>query len=153
MVVSRAISTVLDVSLALLLVSAAVVALVTIPGGDRRPPDPDAAARTVLASTATATYGPPEDRRSVSGRVSTLVGQAAVAADRGTDPAFVDAVEGAVHYVLVRTDGNVELFARAGDSTVRVGPRPPVSASVAAVTHEVDLRNTTATVTVRTWSR
>ena len=150
---TRALSTVLDVSMALLLVSAAVVALVTIPGDDRRPPDPDAAARTVLASTATATYGPSDHRQTVSGRVSTLLGQAAVAADREGNAAFVDAVEGAVGRILVRTGGNVELLATTGDATVRVGRRPPASASVAAVTHRVDLQNATATVTVRTWSR
>lgn len=150
---TRAVSTVLDVSLALLLVSVAVVALVTIPGSESRPPDPDAAARTVLASTATATYGPADDPRTVSGRVSTLAGHAAVAADRGSDPPFVDAVEAAVGRVLARTGGEVELLATAGDTVVRVGPRPPASASVAAVTHRVDVRNATATVTVRTWSR
>jgi len=151
--VTRALSTVVDVSLALLLVSAAVVTMVAIPTNDARPPDPDAAARTVLASTTTATYGAPDDQATVSGRVSTLVAEAAVAADRGSDPAFVDAVAVAVDRVLARTDAEVELVATAGDATLRVGPRPPASTSVASVTHRVDGPNATATVTVKTWSR
>lgn len=148
---SRGVSTVLDASLAILLVSAGAVALVTIPGGHDQPPDPDAAATTVLASTVTATYGPADERR-VSGRVSTLLGHAAVAADREVDPAFVRGVETAVERVLDETTGRVEVLTTAGETTVRVGPRPPPRVSVASVTHDVDVRNATATVTVRTWS-
>ncbi|MFC3478375.1 DUF7284 family protein [Halobacterium litoreum] len=148
---SRAVSTVVDASMAVLLVSAAALALATVPGGTSQPPDPDAAARTVLASTATTTYGP-GDGSVASGRVATLAAHAAVAADRGTDSGFVRGVETATEDVLAETGGRIEVLASAGGTTVRAGPRPPADASVASVSHEVGVRNTTATVTVRTWS-
>jgi hypothetical protein len=152
-VVTRAVSTVVDASLAVLLVSAAAVALVTIPGGSDPPPDPDAAARTVLASTATATIEADDGgQRRVSGRVGTLLTQAAIAARDGTDGQFASAVEAAVGDVLVRADGHVAVVATAGAGDVRVGERPPPSASVAAVSHDVTVQNGTATITVRTWS-
>jgi hypothetical protein len=149
--VTRAVSTVVDVSLALLLVSAAAVALVTIPGDEPEPPDPDAAARTVLASTATVSYGE-ADERVASGRVSTLLAHAAVAADRDARPGFVASVETAVGAVVEDAGGQAELVATAGDDALRVGSRPPPDAPVAATTHEVPANETTVTVTVRTWS-
>ncbi|WP_336034840.1 DUF7284 family protein [Halobacterium yunchengense] len=149
---SRAVSTVLDASLAVLLVSAAVVALVAIPGDDPRPADPDAAARTVLASTATATYQTDAGSEPVTGRVGTLLAHAAVADRDGASEPFVDAVESAVGFVVQQVDGDVAVVAVAGDGRVRAGDRAPPSASVAAVSHEVDVGDETATVTVRTWS-
>jgi autotransporter translocation and assembly factor TamB len=153
-VVSRAVSTVLDASMAVLLVSAAAVALVTVPGGDQRPADPDAAARTVLASTATATYQADAGagRRTVSGRAGTLLAHAAVAERRGRNQRFVRAVEAGVADVLARVDGRVAVTATTGDVRVRVGEQPPPSASVAAVSHDVVAENRTVSVTVRTWS-
>lgn len=149
---TRAISTVVDVSLAILLVSAAAVALVAIPSDDPAPPDPDAAARTVLASTATVEYGP-ADGQTTTGRVSTLLAQAAVAADRGTASGFVAAVERAADGVARATGGRVEVVATAGAATLRVGTRPPPgAAAVTATTHAVDANGTTVSVTVRTWS-
>jgi hypothetical protein len=150
--VTRAISTVVDVSLAILLVSAAAVALVTIPSSEPEPPDPDATARTVLASTVTVDYGQ-ADGRTTAGRLSTLLAHAAVAADRGSTPGFVAAVERAADDVVRDTGGRVEVVAVAGASTLRVGTRPPPDASaVAATTHDVDANGTTVSVTVRTWS-
>ncbi|MGB9963914.1 hypothetical protein [Halobacterium sp. CBA1126] len=150
---SRAVSTVLDASLAVLLVSAAAVALVAIPGGDQRPPDPDAAARTVLASTTTAEYQTANGtKRAVTGRVDTLLAHAAVAEHRSTHSPFASAVERAVSDVLADADGRVAVVASAGDGTVRVGERPPPSASVAAVAHDAVAENHTVTITVRTWS-
>jgi len=149
--VTRAVSTVVDVSLAMLLVSAAAVALVAIPHDEPDPPDPDAAARTVLASTVTVSYGQ-ADQRTASGRVSTVLAHAAVAADRDARPRFVAAVEAAAGDVLEAAGGRIELVASTGDERVRVGPRPPPDASVAAATHEVPTNGTTVTVTVRTWS-
>lgn len=150
---SRAVSTVLDASLAVLLVSAAAIALVAIPGSDQRPPGPDAAARTVLASTAIAEYQTANgSRRSVSGRTGTLLAHAALADGRDVSPRFVRAVERAAEDVLVATDGRVEVVATTGAGRVRVGKRPPPSASLAAVSHEIAVANESATVTVRTWS-
>ena len=146
-------STVVDASLAVLLVSAAAVALVTIPGGDQRPPDPDAAANAVLASTAEPSYqGDSGDQRTVAGRTDTLLAHAAIAEREGTDPQFVYAVEDAVSDVLVDLDANAEVVASSDGATVRVGERPPPSASVAAVSRQVTVENGSATVTVRTWS-
>jgi hypothetical protein len=151
--VTRAISTVVDAALAIVLVSAAAVALVTIPEGDQRPPDPDAAAKTVLASTADATFqAAGGQQRTVTGRTGTLLAHAAVAEHAGTDERFVRAVANATGAVLAATDRPVEVVASAGQATVRVGQRPPPSASVAAVSHEITVENGTATVTVRTWS-
>jgi hypothetical protein len=149
--VTRAVSTVVDVSLAILLVSAAAVALVTIPPAEPDPPDPDATARTVLASTTTVSYGQ-GDERVASGRVSTLLAHAALAADRDAVPRFVAAVADATEGVVQDAGGRVELVATAGDTSLRVGPRPPPDAAVAATTHEVPANETTVTVTVRTWS-
>jgi len=149
--VTRAVSTVVDVSLAILLVSAAAVALVTIPGDESEPPDPDATARTVLASTVTAPYGQ-TDERVASGRVSTLLARAAVAADRDVRPAFVAAVTEAAAGIVGDAGGRVELVATAGDATLRVGPRPPHDDAVAATTHAVPANGTAVSITVRTWS-
>jgi len=149
--VTRAVSTVVDVSLAILLVSAAAVALVTIPADEPDPPDPDAAARTVLASTVTVDYEP-ADERAASGRVSTLLAHAAVAADRDETPEFVAAVADTTGEVVAEEGGRVELVATAGGGTLRVGSRPPPDASVAATTHEVPANETPVTITVRTWS-
>jgi len=149
--VSRGVSTVVDVSLAILLVSAAAVALVTIPTDSPQPPDPDATARTVLASTATASVDQ-DDGRVASGRVSTLLAHAAVAADRDANPAFVAAVERAVDDVVEDADARIELVATADDATLRVGSRPPPDAAVAATTQAVPTNETTVAVTVRTWS-
>jgi glucose/arabinose dehydrogenase len=152
-VVTRGVSTVVDVSLALLLVSAAAVALVTIPADDPRPPDPDATARSVLASTVTTTYQAASGvQRTRSGRFAALLGEAAVAADRSTNREFVRAVETEVAELLARTDGRVEVIATAGSATVCAGARPPAGASVASVTHDVVVGNESATITVRTWS-
>lgn len=148
---SRAVSTVVDVSLAILLVSAAAVALVTIPHDEPDPPDPDAAARTVLASTVTVTYGEAGERVA-SGRVSTLLAHAAVAGHRSETPGFVAAVRVAVADVLETAGGRLEVVATAGETSIRAGPRPPPDASVAATAHEVPTNGTTVTVTVRTWS-
>jgi hypothetical protein len=148
--VSRAVSTVVDVSLAILLVSAAAVALVSIPSDAPEPPDPDATARTVLASTVTVSAGQDGDRVT-AGRLSTLLAHAAVAADRDADPAFVAAVKRAVAGVLEAAGPRVELVATAGDATLRVGSRPPPDAAVAATTQPVPTDETTVAVTVRTW--
>ena len=148
---TRAVSTVVDVSLAILLVSAAAVALVTIPGDEPDPPDPDAAARTVLASTVTVDHGQDDDRVA-SGRVSTLLAHAAVAADRDPRPRFVAAVAAATGEIVRDAGGRIELVAGARDATLRVGPRPPPDAAVAATTYDVPTNETTVTVTVRTWS-
>lgn len=149
---TRALSTVVDVSMALLLVSAAAVALVTIPVEDRRPPDPDATARTVLASTVDVTYQASAGERKVSGRVATVLGEAAVAKARGTDPGFVAAAKPAVAVLLAEIEGRIQVVARAGSTTLRVGQAPPPRASVASVTHPVVVDNQSATLTVRTWS-
>lgn len=150
---TRAVSTVMDVSLALLLVSAAAVALVTIPADDPRPPDPDAAARSVLASTVTTQYQAASgEQRVAAGRVGTLLGEAVVSAARGENPAFVQAVETSVSKLLARTDGRIAVVATAGADTLRAGPSPPAGVAVASVTHDVVVGNETATITVRTWS-
>lgn len=150
---TRAVSTVVDVSLALLLVSAAAVTLVTIPADDPRPPDPGAAARSVLASTISTQYQSASgEQRVAAGRVGTLLGEAAVSADRGENPAFVRAVEASVAKLLARTDGRIEVVITAGAATLRAGASPPTGAAVAAVIHDVAVENETATITVRTWS-
>lgn len=149
----RGVSTVVDVSLALLLVSAAAVALVTIPADDSRPKDPDATARSVLASTVATTYqSPTGDERVASGRVGTLLGEAAVAAHRNANLEFVRAVEAAVAELLARTDARIEVLATARSGTLRLGASPTPSAAVASITHSVAVENGSATVTVRTWS-
>jgi hypothetical protein len=105
----------------------------------------------VLASTVTVPYGQ-VDERIASGRVSTLLAHAAVAADRTERPGFVAAVDGGAVEVIEAAGGRIELVATAGSETLRVGARPPPEAAVAATTHRVDANGTAVAVTVRTWS-
>lgn len=149
----RAISTVLDVSMAMMLVSAAALVLVSVPNHNRHPADPDVSARAVLVSTTTANYRTSVgQKRTVSGHVAILLGHAVVSKHRGLNPQFVTAVHTAVTDVLDDIGSNVVVSANIGDTHIIVGTRPPPSASVAAVTHRVIVGNTTAFVTVRTWS-
>lgn len=156
---ARGISTVVDVALFLLLVSAAVLSLVTAPGltDDRDPVARDeATVETLATATATVRYDLGVDRRTgesvprvAHGSLAALLAEATLAAVTVDGeplspypPGFVDAVGEAVRPTL---DGRTQIVARwepyPGSTLrgrLRVGPSPPPDATVHAATLVVD---------------
>lgn len=152
----RGVSTVLDVGLCLLLVSAAVGVLYAVPDGspDERGDVAAPAATTVATSTATVEYQPAAaDRRRVDrGTVASLLARAAVAnatleGEPVTgDEAYVDAVRSRSKRALAGVAGAARVRVRAQwrpvpgsdlRGTVAVGPEPPQGADVHAATLSV----------------
>ena len=160
----RAISTVLDAAIFLLLVSAAIGLLYTVPqSGDDATADPDVAAETtttLATSIATIEYVPAPDgegdasasNRSDRGTIAELLAETTVANAEFRGAAFTRAPnhEAAVRNVTRRTirqiDGEVEVQVRTrwrplDGSGLRggivVGPSPPADADVHAATMRV----------------
>ena len=160
----RAISTVLDAAIFLLLVSAAIGLLYTVPqSGDDATADPDVAAETtttLATSIATIDYVPAPDgeadasatNRSDRGTIAELLAETTVANAEFRGAAFTRAPnhEAAVRNVTRRTirqiDGDVEVQVRTrwrplDGSGLRggivVGPSPPADADVHAATMRV----------------
>lgn len=143
---ARAVSTVLDVAVCLLLVGAAVATFAVAPQSDDRPdgPDVDSTASTVTAVTTTVKAG--VARRS-HGTVAGHLGTAAVADARlDADPVVetgypaavaneTDSLTGDRAYVTARWKPYPDA---ALEGAVAAGERPPVSADVAAKTLTVD---------------
>lgn len=140
----RAVSTVLDVSVFLLLVGAAVLTLLSAPTAA---PDPaadraDEVATTLSGSTATINYTEDGETRTAHGTLAGLLADAAVAAVRPQSAgAFRDAVGNATGPALGGRGwhGNVLVTWRPHgeadpDGTVRVGPDPPPDGDVYAAT-------------------
>ena len=154
----RGVSTVLDVALFLLLVSAAVLSVATATG----PPPTDPVARdeatveTLATTTATVSYDLGTDRRTnetvtrvTHGSLAELLAEAALVAaavdgERLSPyaPGFVSAVREAVVPVLDGRTQVVAVWTPYPHSTlagrVRVGPTPPPDATVHAATLDVD---------------
>lgn len=133
----RGVSTALDATLCLLLVSAAVVTLVTVPGAERDaaatvPGDARSAAGTLAASTAAVERA----NGTANTTVANLLADAALLSAAGeSDPRFAAGVRNATNRTLAGTLGRtaVDAVARNGTRTVgrfRVGPTPPAGASV-----------------------
>jgi|GEM_PF-3693578 len=133
---ARGVSTALDATLCLLLVSAAVVTLVTVPGNGARPAagpgDTRAAAGTLAASTAAVE----RPNGTANTTVANLLADAALLDAAGEpNPAFAAGVRNATNRTLAWTRGRsaVDAIARNGSRTVgrfHVGPTPPAGASV-----------------------
>lgn len=160
---SRAVSTVLDVALFLLLVSAAVGVLYAVPDpsadGPQDADDAAAVATTLSASTTTVRYAPDLEGSSATARtdrgsVAQLLAAATVAnatvADRPVvrDEQYVDAVGTETRATLAAVGGASEVQVRArweplpgadvlGETVV--GPTPPPEADVHAATVSVPL--------------
>lgn len=143
---ARAVSTVLDVSVCLLLVGAAVATLALAPNVADRPsgPDGDAAASTVATVTTTVPAG--DDRRahdSLAGHLATAaVANAHLDGDRVVETTYPAAVADETDAL---TDDGTYVTARwepypdaPFGGTVASGARPPPSADVAARTLTVD---------------
>jgi len=161
----RGVSTVLDVAVCLLLISAGVVALysATPPSGRSGSIDATDAAALLAASTVRVDYRLPPGTvgagrprsRAVRGTAASLLADAAVVDARGNrTPTFVVRVQAAVRLLLRRLSGAVDVVARVGTTTgsadrITVGPSPPPGVDVDAATISVG----NVTILVRTWSR
>jgi hypothetical protein len=163
---TRAVSTVLDASLCLLLVSASAVTLAGTPtgnsirAGSNSAIDPDTADRTaelLATSTARVSYPVADDsRRTTHNTLAGLLASATRADVRGTSDEFVRAVIEEINRTLRRhtaTEIDVQVIAsRVGDGAntgrITAGKSPPPTADVHAARFE--LRETR--LAVRTWS-
>ena len=143
---ARAVSTVLDVSVCLLLVGAAVATLALAPNAADRPaaPDGDVAASTVATVTTTVPAG---DRRSVHDTLAGHLATAAVAdarldGDRVVETTYPGAVAdetAAVTDLRTYVTARWEPYPDAPiGGSVDAGTRPPPNADVAARTLTVD---------------
>lgn len=168
----RAISTVLDASLCLLLVSASAVTLAGTPTSDssaglgsagRESVGPDTADQTaelVATSTARVTYESDDDAAKIThDTLAGLLASAAHADARGRSLDFVRSVTAEVNRTLRRyTSANVgvRVVARraeqaensAGGNRITAGTAPPPTTDV----HAARLRLRETQFTVRTWS-
>jgi hypothetical protein len=152
--VDRGVSTVVDVALALLLVSASVVVVVAA-----SPPAPqqghDARTLTTLLTATTARV--PVPGGAASGTVAGLLADAAALGP--SRAGFADAVRDRVNRTLRHVTDPAQVIARpvGGGDAVRVGDRPPPTADVAAVSVVVPPRDrehgTAVRIVTRTWSR
>lgn len=155
----RAVSTVLDATLCLLLVTASALTLAGTPAKPTTNPGPDAADQTaamLATSTAQVTYRVGDDRRTAHDTLAGLLASAVVRDDqpiRSTN--FTRAVTAMASRALRRRDVDVQVIAREKadlDSTdserVVAGTPPPPHTDVHAAAFAV--RN--VTLTVRVWS-
>lgn len=143
----RAVSTVLDVSLSLLLVSAAVLTLLTAPTPEHDPAAGRAEeiATTLTGSTATVSYDTEEENRTVHGTRAGLLADAAVSnRTPSSDRRLRSAVANATEPVLSgpRWQGQIVAiwrpFEGANDvAAVRVGGVPPDRVDVHSATMTV----------------
>jgi hypothetical protein len=146
-VTDRAVSTVLDVSVSLLLVGAAMLTLLSAPTAG---PDPAAGraeevATTLAGSTATVSYEAAGETRAAHGTMAGLLADAAVSnRTPGDGAAFRAAVASATRSSLGGTGWRGEIIATwrpyegADDAArMRVGRTPPVGVSVHAATMEI----------------
>lgn len=152
----RAISTVLDVTLALLLVSAGTVVVATTPPPEDTGPSSARTAANLLSTTdATVEYRRPagstgRTQRTVNGTVATLLADAAlVDARTGGTATFVERVENTTERTVRRVTSRAQVVAvwtpypgAPVAGRVEVGPRPPPDADVAAVSLTVPVGTT-----------
>ncbi len=146
----RAISTVVDVTIFLLFVSAAVAVLTVAPGPDREPVAVDDRAALLASTTADVEYTLRASNRSAHGTVASLLARGAVAnatidgrpLSAGEDD-YLDEVSNATHrtlgpanrtQVLVRWEPYRDAPVR---GTVRVGADPPPGRDVTVATISV----------------
>jgi hypothetical protein len=160
----RAISTVLDASLCLLLVTASVLTLVGTPvvresgpsadTSDRGPQTADQTAETLATSTARVTYRVGDRNRTVHDTLAGLLASAVLADPTATStPAFTAAVTERVVHVVRRAEVGVQVIARptaadaSTDNRVVAGAPPPPAVDVHAAAFAVRR----VRLIVRTW--
>jgi len=157
----RGLSTALDAVLCLLLVSAAVVALVSLPADTHETPDPPSDARSLAATLAASTASVEYDDRAANGTRANLLADVAVLnARNGSNGEFERGVRAAVEDTLNGTVGgaNVSAFARREHDTVGaagVGPSPPSRGAVSSAAFSVPADAPSVErveIVVRTWS-
>lgn len=157
----RGVATALDAVLCLLLVSAAVVTLVTAPASSPAsapPTDAHGVSSLLAAGTATVAYA----NETANGTYANLLADAAAIrardpADRS--PAFVGAVRRAVEEFLRDVAAETHVLAvwrpapdRPIAARVRIGPAPPPGIDVEAASFVVSLRGSAQVrIVVRTW--
>jgi hypothetical protein len=158
----RGIATALDAMLCLLLVSAAVVTLVTVPAAlpvSAPPTDAHGVAGLLAAGTVTVTYG----NETANGTYANLLADAAAVRARepgNRSPAFVAAVRRAVDRIRRDVAAETQILAvwrpapdRPVGARVRIGPASPPGTDVEASSFVVPLRGRAQVrVVVRTWS-
>lgn len=170
---SRAISTVLDVGLAIVLVGAsvAVFAGVPTPAADPARPVPSTGGDTLAGSTMTVQYERADGQDvAVTGTVAGLVRDAAIARQESASEAYVDAVEESVADRIDETGTATQLVGACEDdsgrdavpsanrSPVVAGPTPPSGQSVDATVYrwnessDAGTANCDPIVVVRRWS-
>lgn len=159
----RGVATTVDAVLCLLLVSAAVVTLVTAPASP--PTDSPTDAHSVAGLLATGTTTVAYANRTANGTYANLLADAAAmragAENRGDrSSAFVAAVHRAVGRILRGVAAETRVVAawrpapdRSVGARVRVGPTPPPGTDVEAASFVVSLRGLAQVrIVVRTWS-
>jgi hypothetical protein len=143
------VSTVLDVGLACLLVTASATLLVTGPGPQRTPADADRTGRALLASTLTV---PTSTGHDTTTSVGSLLVHAATT--DGLDRPQRHAVRERLRAITPRAA--VHLGPPPGEPSLVVGQRPPPGAQVNAAVFRIGTSENAdrqpVVVTVRTWS-
>lgn len=159
---TRAISTVLDASLCLLLVSASALTLVDISTENgSNPRTSDETAELLATTTAQVSYEVRDENRSAHDTLAGLLATAAAASGRGGDSQTVSAarferaVTERVNRTLRRTPNTAQVVARRASprpathgERVIAGRRPPPKTDVHAAVFSVS----NVRITVRTWS-
>jgi hypothetical protein len=152
--VDRGVSTVVDVAVALLLVSASVVVVVAATPPDARR-DPDA--RTLATVLATTDASVPVAGEIARGTVAGLLADAAVLS--ASRPAFLEGVRARVNRTLGHVTDPAQVIARpvGNGSAMTVGEDPPPAVDVTAVSILVPAREprngTPVRIVTRTWSQ
>lgn len=147
----RGVSTVLDVGLACLLVTASATLLVTLPDRPDTPPPADRTGRALLASTVTDTTGGHDVETSIADHLAAAVTGGGTG---NADPVLSDAVRRGIRNTSARITPRVQVRATATDRdrTLVVGPRPPPGGAVDAAVFRIGTGREPVVVTIRTWS-
>lgn len=155
---SRGISTVVDVSLAVVLVGASVGVLSGVPAADPSPaPRPGSGGAAVAGSTLAVQYERADgESASVTATVAGHLRDAAIARNRSGDERYVAAVTRAVGDRLDRVGAHANLVASCpGDDPVVAGRTPPTGAAVTATVYRWNASaddSCAPVVVVRRWS-
>ncbi|MFB6124724.1 MAG: hypothetical protein ABEJ59_02030 [Halanaeroarchaeum sp.] len=155
---SRGISTVVDVSLAVVLVGASVGVLAGVaPTQPSPPPRPGSGGAAVAGTTLAVDYDRADGASaSVTATVAGHLRDAAIARNRSTDGRYVAAVTGAVGDRLDRVGVDAQLLASCpGDDPVVAGRAPPTGGAVTATVYRWNAsaeERCAPVVVVRRWS-
>lgn len=158
---NRGISTVVDVSLAIVLVGTSVAVLSGVPAAHSQlMTTPNTGGAAVAGSTLTVEYERPDgEMATVTGTVAGLLRDAAIARSRGPAGEYAGAVTSAIGGRLDRTGAPAQLVAGCGGiDPVVAGPHPPTGVAVTATVYRWNGtasgadRQCRPVVVVRRWS-